>query len=154
MKSQLLPHRYKKIGWILLLPAFVAGIFLMTTSNFTTGPEISTFGYFGDELLGGQTKPEIRLDNVFLIPNLVSIFFLVGGMLVMFSQEKKEDEYINQIRLKSFQSSVFINYTFLFLCILFINDIPFLRVMVINLFTIIIIYVLRFHFLIHKNSIR
>jgi hypothetical protein len=153
MKSKLLPHTYKKIGWFLLLPAFVAGVIFMFISNFTNGPEIITFGYFGDELFGGQKKSAIRIDHIQVIPNLISILFLIGGLLVMFSKEKKEDEYINQIRLNSLQNSVFFNYILLFFCIFFIHGIPFFHVMVYNLFTIILIYILRFHFLIYKNSI-
>jgi hypothetical protein len=153
MKSKLLPHTYKKIGWLLLLPTFVAGVIFMFISNFTNGPEIITFGYFGDELFGGQKKSAIRIDHIQVIPNLISILFLIGGLLVMFSKEKKEDEYINQIRLSSLQNSVFFNYILLFFCIVFIHGIPFFHVMVYNLFTIILIYILRFHFLIYKNSI-
>ena len=153
MKSKLLPHTYKKIGWFLLLPAFVAGVFFLSKSNFTDGPEIITFGYFGDELLGGQKKPAIRIDDIQVIPNVISVLFLIGGLFVMFSKEKKEDEYINQIRLNSFQYSVFLNYILLFICILFVHGIPFFHVMVYNLFTVILIYILRFQFLIYKNSI-
>ena len=141
MNSKLLPHTYKKIGWFLLLPAFVAGVIFMFISNFTNGPEIITFGYFGDELFGAQKKSAIRIDHIQVIPNLISILFLIGGLLVMFSKENKEDEYINQIRLNSLQNSVFFNYILLFFCIVFIHGIPFFHVMVFNLFTIILIYI-------------
>lgn len=153
MNSKLLPHTYQKIGWFLLLPAFVAGVFFLFKSNFVDGPEMKTFGYFGDELLGVQKKAAIRIDDILVIPNVISVLFLIGGLFVMFSKEKKEDEYINQIRLKSFQYSVFLNYILLFFCILFIHGIPFFHVMVYNLFTIIVIYILRFQYLIYKNSI-
>ena len=114
---------------------------------------MKTFGYFGDELLGVQKKAAIRIDDILVIPNVISVLFLIGGLFVMFSKEKKEDEYINQIRLKSFQYSVLLNYILLFFCILFIHGIPFFHVMVYNLFTIIVIYILRFQYLIYKNSI-
>ena len=153
MKSIPLPHTYKKIGWFLLLPAFVAGVYLMSLSEYLNGPKIITFGYFGDELFGGQKKPAIRFDNIQVIPNVISVLFLIGGLFVMFSKEKKEDEFINQIRLNSFQYSVFLNYILLFICIVFIHGIPFFHVMVYNLFTVILIYILRFHFLIYKNTI-
>ena len=154
MNIKLLPHTYKKIGWFLLLPAFVAGVYVWFISDFTDGPEINTFGYFGDGIIfNGQKKSPFRIDYIQVIPNVISILFLIGGLFVMFSKEKIEDEYINQIRLNSFQYSVFLNYILLFFCIVFIHGIPFYHVMVYNLFTIILIYILRFHFLIHKNSI-
>jgi hypothetical protein len=153
MNSKLLPHTYKKIGWFLLLPAFVAGLYLIFISTYINGPKIITFGYFGHELFGGPKQSDIRIDYIQIIPNLTGVLFLIGGLFVMFSKEKKEDEYINQIRLNSFQYSVFLNYILLFFCIVFIHGIPFFHVMVYNLFTIIIIYIFRFHFLIYKNSI-
>ena len=153
MNSKLLPHIYKKIGWFLLVPAFVAGMYLISLSEYLNGPQITTFGYFGHELFSGQKKSDIRIDNIQIIPNLTGVLFLIGGLFVMFSKEKKEDEYINQIRLNSFQYSVFLNYILLFICIVFIHGIPFFHVMVYNLFTVILIYILRFHFLIYKNTI-
>ncbi len=152
MKSLLIPHRYKKIGWILLIPSLVAGLFCMFVTELPFSPKIWTIGYFGNEILSSQKSP-IRLDKIELIPSLISVLLLIGGLLVMFSKEKKEDEYINQIRLNSLQNSVFFNYILLFFCIVFIHGIPFFHVMVYNLFTIIIIYIFRFHFLIYKNSI-
>ena len=151
MKSLLIPHAYKKIGWILLVPSIVAGLFFMYVTELPFSYEIWTIGYFGQELLS-QPKSPIRLDKIELIPNLISVLLLIGGLLVMFSKEKKEDEYINQIRLNSLQNSVFFNYILLFFCIVFIHGIPFYHVMIYNLFTIILIYILRFHFLIYKKA--
>ena len=151
MKSLLIPHAFKKIGWILLVPSIVAGLFFMFGGESPFSPKIWTIGYFGQEFLS-QPKSPIRLDKIELIPNLISVLLLIGGLLVMFSKEKKEDEYINQIRLNSLQNSVFFNYILLFFCIVFIHGIPFFHVMIYNLFTIILIYILRFHFLIYKNA--
>jgi FlaA1/EpsC-like NDP-sugar epimerase len=152
MKTLLLPHSYKRIGWILFVPSFIALLFfIFFGTNITYNPTISTFGLFGDELLKSSSHP-LRFGKIELLPNLTAILFLVGGLLVMFSKEKKEDEYINQIRLTSLQYSVFLNYILLFFCILFIHGFAFFNVMVYNLFTIILIYIMRFHFFIYKNS--
>ena len=124
----------------------------MVVPDFPFNPKIMTFGFFGSGLLS-QSKSLFRVDEIELIPNLTSILVLIGGLLVMFSKEKKEDEYINQIRLSSLQYAVFLNYVLLLFCILFIHGFPFFHVMVYNLFTIILIYILRFQFLIYKNLI-
>jgi hypothetical protein len=155
MKSILIPHRYKKIGWILLLPALLAGLlYVVLDFNFPFDLKINTFGLFGKGLeIGTAKQPAFRVSEVELIPNLISILLVIGGMLVMFSKEKKEDEFINQIRLHSLQFSVFINYTLLLICIFFIHGFVFLDVMVYNMFTVIFIYIIRFHYLLHNNSI-
>lgn len=151
MKSILLPHTYKKIGWSLFLPSLLLGLFFLILPNTQFNSRIVTYGFFGNEMLS-HSKPSFRFDEIELIPNLISILFLVGGLLVMFSKEKKEDEYINQIRLNSLQYSVFSNYILLFISFLFIHGFPFFQIMVYNLFTIIVIYILRFQFLIYQNS--
>jgi hypothetical protein len=155
MKTLLLSHSYKKIGWVLLIPAVIAGIiFVVLDFQLPFEPKINTFGLFGKGFEIGHIKqPSFRFSEIELIPNLISLLILIGGMFVIFSKEKKEDEFINQIRLHSLQFSVFINYTLLLLCILFIHGLPFLDVMVYNMFTVIFIFIIRFHYLIHNNSI-
>lgn len=155
MKSLLLPHTYKKIGWVLLVPSALAGLILVVLDfHLAFEPSINTFGLFGKGLeIGASKKPAFRVSEIELIPNLISILLLIGGMFVMFSKEKKEDEFIDQMRLHSLQFSVFINYSLLLLCILFIHGMPFLDVMVYNMFTVIFIYIIRFHYLLHNNSI-
>lgn len=155
MKTLLLPHTYKKIGWVILVPSLIAGlIFVVLDFHLPFEPTINTFGFFGKGFEIGHSKlPAFRVSEIGLIPNLICILLLIGGMFVMFSKEKSEDEFINQIRLHSLQFSVFINYTLLLLCILFIHGIAFLDVMVYNMFTVIFIYILRFHYLLLNNSI-
>jgi hypothetical protein len=155
MKSILIPHSYKKIGWILLIPSLIAGlVFIVLDFNFPIEPKINTWGLFGKGLeIGTEKQPAFRISEIELFPNLISVLLIIGGMLVMFSKEKKEDEFINQIRLHSLQFSVFINYTLLLNCIFFIHGFVFLDVMVYNMFTVIFIYIIRFHYLLHNNSI-
>jgi hypothetical protein len=155
MKSILIPHSYKKIGWILLIPSLIAGlVFIVLDFNFPIEPKINTWGLFGKGLeIGTEKQPAFRISEIELFPNLISVLLIIGGMLVMFSKEKKEDEFINQIRLHSLQFSVFINYTLLLICIFFIHGFVFLDVMVYNMFTVIFIYIIRFHYLLHNNSI-
>lgn len=153
MKSRqlLLSNSYKKLGWWIFVPSLILGLFFMIASELPFNPTIRTFGLFGNELLS-KSHPPLRFGEIELIPNLIILSLLIGGLLVMFSKQKKEDEFINHIRLVSMQFSVFINYSLLFFCSVFIHGIPFLHVMIYNLFTVMLIYILRFHFLIFKNS--
>ena len=153
MKSFLLPHIFKRIGWFIMIPSMILGILHLIIPDLISSIQITTYGYFGNNFLQGEIKPPVRFGRISLIPNLVGLLLLLGGIMLMFSKEKKEDEYINQIRLRSFHSSVFINYGILFFCILFFHNLSFFYVMILNLYTIIIIYVFRFHYLIRKNLI-
>jgi len=153
MKPLLLPNRLKNIGWILLLPSFVVGLVFILFENKFPNTKINVFGFFGDAILSSKLEQQFRVSSVDLIPNLIGICFLVGGILVMFSKEKKEDEFINQLRLNTLQWSVFINYSLLLFCFLLVHGLAFLNVMVYNMFTIIVIYILRFQYLFYNHSI-
>ena len=119
MKSFLLPHIFKRIGWFIMIPSMILGIVHLILPDLISSIQITTYGYFGNNFLQGEIKPPVRFGRISLIPNMVGLLLLLGGIMLMFSKEKKEDEYINQIRLRSFHSSVFINYGILFFCILF-----------------------------------
>jgi hypothetical protein len=151
MKSILIPHKYKKLGWYLLLPSFLGGIILLL-SNFESPIDwkINVFAIFYDGFF--TPKKYFGITEVNVISNLTAILFLVGGLLVVFSKEKIEDELIHNIRLNALQWAVFTNYLFLLLAVLFIYGTPFFTVMVCNMFTIIIIYIPRFYFLLWKLS--
>jgi hypothetical protein len=154
MKPLLLPNRLKNIGWILLLPSFVAGlVFIVFEYKLPMDPKVNVFGFFGEAILSSKLEQQFRVSSVDLIQNLIGICFLIGGILVMFSKEKKEDEFINQLRLNALQWSVFINYSLLLFCFLLVHGLAFLNVMVYNMFTIIVIYILRFQYLIYNHSI-
>ena len=84
--SYFLPHRYKRIGWIiigidLLLIALLYILHLVGVRNF-----------------GGI---------VFVFP-LLHYTAMIGLAIVISSREKKEDEMIRMIRLKSFQYGLYL----------------------------------------------
>ena len=74
----------------------------------------------------------------------------MGGMFVAFAKQKTEDEFIMKLRLLSFQWAILINYSLLLLCFIFIYDLSFLSVMVYNMFTVLILFIFRFHYLLYK----
>lgn len=151
MKSILIPYKFKKVGWYLLLPSFLVGILLLL-SNFESPIEwkVNFFAICYDGIF--SAKKYFGITEVNLISNLTAILFLIGGLLVVFSKEKIEDELIHNIRLNALQWAVFTNYLFLLLAVLFIYGTPFFSIMVCNMFTIIIIYIPRFYFLLWKLS--
>ena len=73
-------------------------------------------------------------------------------MLVGFSKEKNEDEFISEIRLSSLLWAVWVSYMLLLIAFLLIYGSPFLEVMVYNMFTILIIFIVRFNFILYKNA--
>ena len=147
----LLPHRYKKIGWIILIPSAIAGIVLSYTGFEGYQLQARVFAIFSDGEVFSSMQSFNFIDTN-ITNTLAGVAFIAGAMMVSFSKEKNEDEYIAEIRLSSLLWAVFISYALLLLAFLFVYGTPFLSVMLYNMFTILIIFIIRFNYLLYKNS--
>ena len=150
MKWLLLPNKYKKVGWVLLLPATLMGIILMIKGF--EGIELNgkALALWHTEIFGERHFVQIIETN--LINTIVGIFFIIGGLFVCFSKEKVEDEYISNLRLNSLQWAVIVNYLLLLLGFIFVYGTAFFNVMVYNMFTILIIFIVRFNYVLYAGS--
>lgn len=146
----LLPNGFKKIGWCLLIPAAILGIILSFYGFDTHWLHAKTFAILNNEILGGDqffTFIDADITNT-----VVGTIFIIGGMFVGFSKEKKEDEYISNLRLSSLLWAVYVSYVLLLLAFLFIYGTSFFTVMVYNMFTVLIIFVVRFNYILYRSS--
>lgn len=143
MKKQFLfPNQFKAIGWVLLLPSLALGIaslhfdyeFAFLDSKIRTDQ-----GFFGSQLENFTNE-------------IAGILILCSLMFIGFSRLKIEDEYTMKIRLDSLLWGVYINYGLIFLSIMFLYGEDFFTVMVYNLYTLLIIYILRFHYYYHLKQ--
>ena len=146
----LLPNRYKTIGWILLIPSVLFGLYMIVTGFETKLVHGPTFAVLSEGLMDDQKSFSlIRTD---LTNTLTGTLFLAGALLVAFSREKQEDEFIAKLRLTSLLWAVLVNYVLLLLAFLFIYGLPFMSVMIYNMFTVLIIFIMRFHFILYQNT--
>lgn len=144
MKTRfLLPNRYKRIGWILLGPCLAIGIMVMHFEFMIEGFEVSV--PYGTSTLGGKLMANNLTDE------LAAVLMLVSLIMIAFSEEKTEDEWVAVIRLESLQWAVYVNYIFLFLAILLIYDMYFFEALVYNMFTILIIFIARFNYVLRVS---
>ncbi|MDZ4665883.1 MAG: hypothetical protein SGJ15_13470 [Bacteroidota bacterium] len=152
MKSKyLFPNKWKKIGIMILVPGII--LFLLNTFlNFEIkGLEINVFS-----LLNPETDSNVKGNFVWLNDNLTNeiamILFIIGGILTAFSKEKNEDEFISKIRLDSLVWATYINYILLILSVIFFYGTPFLVIINLNMFTILVLFILRFNFILFQGS--
>lgn len=153
-KSLLLPHKYKKIGWMILIPATIAGIVLIIGDFDTKWLSARVFAFFTDEFKSGEFvtgKTRFTFIKTDITNTLVGVLFLSGALLTAFSREKQEDEYIDKLRLSSLLWAVWVNYLLLLLAFIFVYGFSFLNVMIYNMFTILIIFIARFNFILYQN---
>ncbi|MGB0896811.1 MAG: hypothetical protein ACPGU9_01485 [Flavobacteriaceae bacterium] len=150
--NYLLPHRFKKLGWGLLVTGVLIGA-VMRCFNFDSDclGKMPFFGIVSSGYLTSEQHFFEIVENGFL-DELVAILIIVGGILVGFCKTKIEDEFILQMRLSSLVWSVYVNYAVLFFAVLFVFDMSFFDVMILNMFTVLLFFIARFHLQLYKSN--
>ncbi|MFM9908769.1 MAG: hypothetical protein ACKVOW_05455 [Chitinophagaceae bacterium] len=147
MKSTLLlPSQFKVIGIILLIPSLVLGLlfrFRDFTFNFLTLTRSHSF-------VNGKN---INLDEqINLTDELALTGLIVGLLFIAFARLKQEDEFIHHTRLQSWQWSVLINYGLLLVATWLVHGFDYIDVMMYNMLTVLIIFIIRFHIVLFRNK--
>lgn len=149
MKTRFLfPNKYKLIGWIMLVPSTIFGFFIIVTDYSLPFLELNVFSLTTQPLC--ENNSHWFKNN--LTDELVTVFFTIGALLAGFSKQKDEDEFISVIRLESLLWATYINYIVLLLSVLLVYDLGFFTVMIFNMFTVLIIFLLRFNFILYKTK--
>ena len=149
MKSRFLfSHHYKPIGWVIFVIGFILGIILMLNDYNYPEWEVSVFPLISENDFFSKPAFEWSTNNI--ADEMVSVFMIVGGILVSFSKTKDEDEYISKIRMESLIWATYVNYIILIISILFVFDISFFNVLIFNMFTILLFFMVRFHYELFK----
>ena len=146
--TYLLPNYFKRFGWILLFISIGMWIAYLIKDPIFKSLICNVFAIAGAELF--KETVYFTLINVYLYPTIAGVFFILGGLFVAFAKQKIEDEFIMKIRLLSFQWAILVNYILLLFCFIFVYNVSFLSVMVYNMFTVLILFIFRFHYLLYK----
>lgn len=140
-KLLLFPHRFQNIGYVMVLPflalslAFMVWDFSFPWLNYTQ-----------------VSKGLFSTSNNNFTDELASIGLIFSLLFIGFSEEKIEDEAIRYFRLEALHWAVYVNYLVLVLAILFFYGENFFNIMVINLFTVLFIFILRFRFVLYRYT--
>lgn len=125
MKTLLFPHRFQKVGWIIFSISAAVGALIMAD-------------FYDLFSLPNNHYLEYVLNNIAIIG------ISIGAILVTCSCEEVEDEMIQHLRLNSLLIALYVNYAILIGCSLVIYDLAFLDVMLYNMFTILLIFMVVF----------
>lgn len=151
MKTKLLlPYRYKKIGCFIFYPALLLGLLIIFKNIEVGWLNVKMLSIFPDIL--SNNNHYFSIIEVNLTNTLTGILFLVGALLVGFTEEKFEDEFIEKLRLSALLWAVLINYILLLLAFVFIYQFQFINVMVFNMFTVLLLFIVRFRYLLYKYA--
>lgn len=116
MKTPLFPHSFQRIGWIIFAIGVALGAYAIIKG----------------------------FDGSYTLNNVTIISIIVGGLFATCSCEKIEDEMTQQLRLSSLLTALYINYAALIVSALLVYDMDFLNVMIYNMFTILLIFMVVF----------
>ena len=87
-----------------------------------------------------------------ILDEIIGLLLIIGALLIAFSKEKSEDEFISKIRLESLVWATYINFAILIFTIIFIYDMIFFWVLVFNMFTVLIFFIIRFNWALYKSK--
>jgi len=147
-QNLLFANRFKRVGWFLLTPSLLVGVFLITTHYEPAVLNVKIWSLF-PSLMATENYSWIHAN---LANTITGIIFIAGGILVGFSKERDEDEYIANLRLSALLWAVLINYTLLLLAFICVYEFAFFTVMIYNMFTVLLLFIARFQFLLYRNA--
>lgn len=151
MKTRyLFPHQYKILGWVLLIPSLLLGLLIVVSEYALFELDVTVFALYDGGIFDADKAFALVENNIY--DELVAVFAIVGGLLASFSREKDEDEYIAKIRLESLLWATYINYGFLIFSVLFIYGGAFYQVLLLNMLTLLLIFLVRFNFILHRTA--
>lgn len=138
----LLSNKYKTIGMLLLVISVALGIMVhfwdFEISFLTLEPSHKKAKIFDERM---NFTDEVALTGI-----------IMALLFIAFAREKIEDEFINRTRLESWQWAILINYIMLVIATWAVYGFAFLDVMMYNMLTIPIIFIIRFHYVLYKNK--
>lgn len=149
-KNYLFPHKYKKIGWFILVPSAIIGLLTLIYEYEPSFLDFDVPAIFINEFKLENNKKIFGMVHNNILNEILGILVIISSLFVAFSKEKVEDEFIEKIRLESLVWAVYVNYGILLLAFLFIYDFSFLWVMIFNIFTILLFFIIRFNWQISK----
>lgn len=151
MKTQyLLPHGWKKLGWVLFILGIIGGAIFIANG---TAPEMfqwKAFAIVNKPLIGEFQFLGLVENNLF--DEIISLLIISGGLMIAFSRELIEDEFVAKIRTESLLWATYLNYGILIVSLLFVFGGTFFTVLIFNMFTLLIFFVIRFKWMLHKSK--
>lgn len=148
--NYLFPTQFKKIGWFLFIPGIILGFVFLIAQSDINFFDFKVFSIYEQPIFGETVYLSFTENNI--LDEIAGILLIIGALLIAFSKEKSEDEFIAKIRLESLVWATYVNYAILILTIIFIYDLMFFWVLVFNMFTILIFFIVRFNWVLYNSK--
>lgn len=151
----LLPHSFRRIGWVLFIPSFILGVIVLFFNielDWLGDQVLTIYAGSGIKILNQRDSGQFfTLISGNYTQTIAGVLCLVSLMMIAFSKEKTEDEFILRTRIDSLLWATYINYFILIFCFIFFFGFEFLYIMIFNMFTILIFFIFRFNYVLYKE---
>ena len=142
-QNYLLPHRFKIIGFIMLVPFLLGSLYCL----FFDGVDQLSCPSFA---VASQGLGHVEWFTVYtgggILDEISMIGLIISFMFICFSMEKNEDEMIKSVRMQSLVWSLVVSSLILIFGILFFYEFAFLYFTFIYVFLIYVIFIVKFHY--------
>ncbi|MEA5137761.1 hypothetical protein [Arcicella rigui] len=150
MKAKFLfPYQYKLIGWMITIFILIIWLFgVISGSQYDFFTITLPFKYALQDSFNAKTnETTLSLGDEFMVVGLI-----IGMIMIAFSQEKVEDEYVAQVRLETLQWAIYINFGLLIVATLLVYGTYYFNVMIYNMFTPLLFFIARFYYVLYFKS--
>lgn len=150
MKAKFLfPYQYKLIGWMITILILIIWLFgVISGSQYDFFTITLPFKYALQDSFNAKTnETTLSLGDEFMVVGLI-----IGMIMIAFSQEKVEDEYVAQVRLETLQWAIYINFGLLIVATLLVYGTYYFNVMIYNMFTPLLFFIARFYYVLYFKS--
>ncbi|MCX7874561.1 MAG: hypothetical protein N2321_00180 [Melioribacteraceae bacterium] len=140
MQKYLLNYKLKFVGLVLLIPSFIIAFIRFYIGNKLEFFDTKVFAFYSYYL---EKKFFVVIEN-HISEEIAGIFLLISLFLIAFSKEKNENELTSVTRAKSLILSFYFNFIFLLFSFAFTYGFAFMDMLLINIFSQFIFYILIF----------
>ena len=149
-KNYLFPHRFKWIGWCLVLP-FALLFFVGQACFDVIEDDLISFPTLMIEM-GFQHNAEtfVGVQREGMFDEICLVAMSLGLLFVSFARERDEDEYVEHLRLHSFAWAIKVNTVLFILGTWFFFGSLYLWFILIWLFSLFLIYIAKFQWELHQ----
>ncbi len=131
----LLPHAFKKVGWLLFIPLVLYFAWEIDALDWL-------FRIWDSDNSWANPMP-VRIYNY--LYTILPVGFSIALLMIGFSREKVEDEYIMKLRGDSLISAVIASYIIVVIGSLLFYGFKYFGFMACNMFTVLVLYVAIFN---------
>lgn len=137
----LLPHPYRYIGIVLLFPST---IFFYVFAYLGIKPAFLDVHVFAAWSQYFETKYFTVIENN-VAEEITLLFFLVSLFFIAFARTAEENEATLVIRFKAMLLAMYVNTALLVVSILFVYGLAFVSIVIVNLFSGLLLFILIFY---------